>query len=642
MDAKPKGGKSHRGPRRENRGNGGNRGGDGGEHGGGGGGGRNRRGSRHGNNSRGHDVGTDADLPDSLTTLQPFPPPLPETGKPTNGVSGVVTPMLSEAVPSDTPRFTDLNADGQIIDPILIETITHDLGFEHMMPVQAATIHELLPPTRADGLVQAKTGTGKTIAFLLPAIQTMLNKKKELGSSRGGPSTRQNNHISLLVMAPTRELAMQIAKEAKNLLQRMPTYHVCIAVGGTNKDREEREILAGCDILVSTPGRMLDHLSGTPAIQDALAQLDTLVLDEADRLLDMGFLPDLKKIVACLPDKVSSKRQGMLFSATVPSYVAQVASLVLSPGYRSISTIPKGEVSTHARVTQLLIEVPALADLAPALVGAIRHELRQQDAGTFKAIVFAQTAALADFYGYLLGSLSVMPQSWTLHARHAQSKRTNVTNAFRGAATGILVATDVVARGMDFPAVTTVFQVGIPMDKESYIHRLGRTARGAAGSDPSNAAGPDANSTVPESGRGVFLVAAIEAYFPTRILREIKFVRTTPDLSCMDELSPIIDRMDEATVGKIYQAWLGYYNGHMKGLRWDRAMLVAAANEFARDGLHAVSTPAIQKSTIGKMGLRGTPGLVVVADAPRQHLGGGGGGGGGNRGGRRGGRGGRD
>ncbi|CAK7231875.1 hypothetical protein SBRCBS47491_008077 [Sporothrix bragantina] len=647
---------SHRGPRRDNRGNGGNRGGDGGGGGGGGGGGsgggRNRRGGRRGQGGRGGGGGGNnapangnTGIPDSLSTLKPFPPPMPEGGISSGGISGVATPMLSEAVPSDTPRFADLNANGSIVDPILIETITHDLKFEHMMPVQAATIHELLPPKRADGLVQAKTGTGKTIAFLLPAIQTMLNKQKQFGSARGGPSTRQNNHISLLVMAPTRELAMQIAKEAKNLLQRMPAYHVCIAVGGTNKDREEREILAGCDILVSTPGRMLDHVSGTPAIQDALAQLDTLVLDEADRLLDMGFLPDLKKIVACLPDKVSSKRQGMLFSATVPSHVAQVASLVLSPGYKSISTIPKGEVSTHARVTQLLIEVPAFSDLAPALVGAIRHELQQQNAGTFKAIVFAQTAALADFYGYLLSNLPDMPPSWTLHARHTQSKRTNVTNAFRGAATGILVATDVVARGMDFPAVTTVFQVGIPMDKESYIHRLGRTARGAAGSDPSNPAGPDANSAVAESGRGVFLVAAIESYFPTRILREINFVREAPDLSCMEQLGPIIDRMDEAMVGKIYQAWLGYYNGHMKGMRWDKTLLVAAANEFARDGLHAVSTPAIQKSTVGKMGLRGTPGLVVVADAQRQHRGGGGGGGGGGGrggGGRSGGRGGRN
>ncbi|EPE03998.1 atp-dependent rna helicase [Ophiostoma piceae UAMH 11346] len=544
--------------------------------------------------------------------------------------SGIATPMLSEAVPSDTPRFADLHANGQIVDSVIIETITDDLKFEHMMPVQAATIHELLPPKRLDALVQAKTGTGKTIAFLLPAIQTMLNKKKRSGG-------RQGNFISLLVMAPTRELAMQIAKEATNLLKRLPEFRVCIAVGGTNKDREEKQILAGCDILVSTPGRMLDHVSGNDNIKEALTRLDTLVLDEADRLLDMGFLPALKSILACLPDKKSTNRQGMLFSATVPSHVAQVASLVLSPGYTSISTIPKGESNTHAKVPQLLVQVPAFADLMPALVGAIRQDIahlqaKYNAAGAFKAIVFAQTAAQAEFYGYVIANLPGMPPSWTLHARHAQSKRTNVTNAFRSAPTGMLIATDVVARGMDFPAVTTVIQVGLPMDKETYIHRLGRTARGAANAD---APGSTSGATV-VAGRGIIIVTNEESFFPTRVLREINFIKLDTDLSSWEaEVIPIIERMDEAMVGKTYQAWLGYYNSHMKSLRWDKAQLVAAANEFAQAGLLAPETPSLQKTTVGKMGLRGTPGLVVVADAPRvgRGRGGGGGGGGGNRGG---------
>lgn len=551
------------------------------------------------------------------TTLKPA---LTPTASGAATPSGVATPQLTEAVPSDTPRFADLNANGVIVDPILIDTITKDLGFVHMMPVQAATIHELLPPKRHDALVQAKTGTGKTIGFLLPAIQTLMNKTQ--------------GAISLLVMAPTRELAMQIAKEAKNLLKNLPAYRVCIAVGGTNKNREEREILNGCDILVSTPGRMLDHL-GTPGIQQALQHLDTLVLDEADRLLDMGFLPALKSILAYLPDKAKTKRQGMLFSATVPSHVAQVASLVLSPGYRSISTIAAGEASTHARVTQLLVQVPTFADLAPALVGAIRREMREMGAGAavFKSIVFAQTAAQADFYGYLLAELPGMPPSWTLHARHAQSKRTNITSAFRSAATGILVATDVVARGMDFPAVTTVIQVGLPMDKESYIHRLGRTARGAV--NTADGAAGDAADGAASVGRGVFLVTEAESFFPTRVLRQIEFVRAEPDLTAAAELEPIIHRMGDAQVAKIYQAWLGYYNGHMKSMRWDKAQLVEAANTFAWDGLGATSTPTIQKTTVGKMGLRGTPGLVVVADAPRapRGPGRGAGGGGGGRGG---------
>ncbi|EFX06579.1 ATP-dependent RNA helicase mitochondrial precursor [Grosmannia clavigera kw1407] len=569
---------------------------------------RNFRGKRSGPSAGGH--GHAAEQTREQTPLQPELP-------------GVATPTLTEAIPPDTPRFADLNASRTIVDPVLIETITKDLRFDHMMPVQAATIHQLLPPARNDCLVQAKTGTGKTLGFLLPAIQTMLNRQGGAGGKRSG--------ISLLVLAPTRELAMQIAKEATNLLQRMPARRVCIAVGGTNKNQEERQILAGCDILIATPGRLIDHVTGTTAIKQALGRLDTLVLDEADRLLDMGFLGALQSILACLPSKSATQWQGMLFSATVPSHVAQVADLVLAAGYKSISTIPAGEAPTHARVMQLLIQAPSFAALAPALIGAIRQEktrlassLPANAASVFKAIVFAPTAALADFYGLLLANLSDMPPSWTLHARHAQSKRTNITSAFRGAASGILVATDVVARGMDFPAVTTVFQVGIPMDKESYIHRLGRTARGAA----ATAAADLATDIAAAQSRGVFIISADEAFFPRRVLQEIQFVEQPADLSCERQLAPIIDAMDEAMVAKTYQAWLGYYKSHMKPLRWDKDQLVASANSFARDGLHATNTPAIQKSTVGKMGLRGTPGLVVVPDAPRTHHGGQGGGGG--------------
>ena len=522
--------------------------------------------------------------------------PAPSQNQPQ--IPRVATPPLTEAVPEDTPRFADLTGQG-VVHPTLIQTITQDLKFDHMMPVQAATLRELLPPNRSDCLVQAKTGTGKTVAFLLPAIQTILNK------NRG-----RNAGISLLVISPTRELAMQIAKEANGLLQRMPGCRVCIAIGGTNKNSEERQILSGCDILVATPGRLFDHL-GNEAIKDAFSELDTLVLDEADRLLDMGFLGALKDIVRCLPDKVKSNRQGMLFSATIAPHVQQVANLILSPGYKFISTIPAGEVNTHERVPQQLIEVPTFAAVAPAMVASIREEAALVGPGVFKAIVFAPTAALADFYGHILSNLKDMPTVSILHARISQGKRTKTTNDYRSAKTGILVATDVVARGMDFPGVTSVFQVGIPSDKESYIHRLGRTARAGA------------------EGRGVFIVTQQESFFPKWTLKEITFVPHEVSLSTAPEVEAIAERMEDSQKAKIYQAWMGYYKAHMKSLKWDNEQLVAEANVFARDGLGSAGTPAIQKSTVGKMGLRGTKGLVVVPDAAKPHHNRGPGGGGG-------------
>lgn len=495
---------------------------------------------------------------------------------------------LSEAVPQDTPTFQHV-ADQNLIHPSIMQAILQDLKFNHMMPVQAATLWELLPPNGSDCLVQAKTGTGKTVAFLLPALQAMLTKKH--GADRP---------VSLLVLSPTRELAMQIAQEATSLLARLPEYRVRIAIGGTNKDREERQILSGCDVLIATPGRLIDHMSNEN-IRYSLRELDTLVLDEADRLLDMGFLPALKDIVRQLPDPKVVPRQGMLFSATVAAHVNKVASLVLSPQYKFISTIPEGEINTHERVPQFLIKVPSFSDVAPAMVGSVRKEASLH--ANFKSIVFAPTAKVADFYGHVLSNLSGLPPVSSLHSRMSQNKRTNITNAYKNASSAILVATDVIARGMDFAGVTTVFQVGIPSEKESYIHRLGRTAR--ADSD----------------GRGIFIIAEDESFFPKWTLKDITFTPEEADLSSAAEVERVVETMEEDERADIYRTWLGYYNNHLKGMRWDKAQLVQQANTFARNALGTPETPQIERKTVGKMGLRGIKGLNVVPDRPRQRHG---------------------
>lgn len=497
----------------------------------------------------------------------------------------VTTPPLTEEVPHDTPRFADLGKEN-LLHPTLLKTIVDDLKFDHMMPVQAATLHDLLA-NRVDCLAQAKTGTGKTIAFLLPAIQTMINKNRQKGSG-----------ISLLVISPTRELAMQIAKEAKQLLKNMPQFDkVSFAIGGTNKDREEKEILGGCKILIATPGRLNDHL-GNPAVVDAFRNLDTLVLDEADRLLDMGFMNALKDIIRCLPDKEATQRQGMLFSATIAPHVEKVAHLVLGKGYKFISTIKAGDLNTHERVPQHLIVVPTFSDVAAGMVGAIRSEIAVEGASTFKAIVFAPTAALVDFYGEILEKVPGLPKVSVLHSRVSQSKRTSTTNAFREANNGILVATDVVARGMDFPRVTNVLQVGIPSDKESYVHRLGRTARAGA------------------EGRGTFIITEHETFFSKWTLKEITFEPAEADLSAKQEIFALAQTLEE-TQAKTYRGWLGYYKNYLKNLGWDNERLVQEGNKFALEGLGAPEIPGIPKSTIGKMGLRGTRGLIAIPDPPR-------------------------
>lgn len=492
--------------------------------------------------------------------------------------------------PLASRRFAELT---NLVHPTVVQTITQDMKFDYMTPVQAATLDELLPPRRSDCLVQAKTGTGKTIAFLLPALQTMINLNRPA-----------NAGISLLIITPTRELAMQISAEATKLLQRIPQYRVRIAIGGTNKDREEKQILGGCEILIATPGRLQDHMSDERILYQ-MRSLNTLVLDEADRLLDMGFQKDLQNIVAKLPDKRDSERQGMLFSATIAPHVEKVAGLVLSPGYKFISTIPAGEANTHERVPQFVIEVPDFASVAPAMVGCVKDEAARDP--SFKAILFAQTAAQADFYGLVLSSLPGLPPISILHSRLSQSRRSKITNEFRTAKTAILVATDVVARGMDFPGVTAIIQLGLPMDKESYIHRLGRTARADA------------------EGRGILIISSVESWFPKYTLKEIKLIPRQPDLSSASSVISVAERMDDDEKAKIYRAWLGYYNGFMKALRWDKEEMVAQGNVYARDGLGAAETPSIARTTAGKMGLRGVRGLTIVPDPPKNKGQGGGG-----------------
>ncbi|KAK9413102.1 putative ATP-dependent RNA helicase [Seiridium unicorne] len=512
--------------------------------------------------------------------------------------STIAQPSLTIAVPADTPKFADL-AKEKLIDPVLLQTITEDMKFDHMTPVQAATIHDLLKE-RSDMLAQAKTGTGKTMAFLLPAIQTLINKNRKAGMA-----------ISALIISPTRELAMQIANEATTLLQRCPEYKVCIAIGGTNKNAETARIKKGCDILIGTPGRILDHIQPDEGdyslVHEKLQNLDTLVLDEADRMLDIGFLPDLKKIISFLPNKESSNRQGMLFSATIADHVQKVAHLALSKDYKFISTIPKGEAGTHERVPQQLVVAPAFSDMAAALLGALRQEAGQVGQDVFKAIVFAPTAALVDFYAEVLEKIPNLPSIIALHSRMSQTKRTRTTDEFRNAANGILLATDVIARGMDFPSVTNVFQVGIPADRESYIHRLGRTARAGA------------------AGRGTFIVTEHEKYFPDHKLKDIPFENVQADLSSRDDVAQIAQNLEPEVQTKAYQSWLGYYKAPLKQLRWTPEQLVKEANNLALDGLGAPEVPALYRTTVGKMGLKGVKGLVVVPDPPRESRGGGGG-----------------
>lgn len=359
----------------------------------------------------------------------------------------------------------------------------------------------------------------------------------------------------------------------------------------------------GCDIVVATPGRLLDYL-GDENVRRLMQGVQTFVLDEADRLLDMGFIRDIKKIIEHLPARSVYNRQGMLFSATIDKKVHDVAGLILSKNYKVVNTVAEGEPKTHERVSQRLITVDTFADLAPALVGAIAKDMEScSSRETYKAIVFLPTTAHVDLYTEFMEALSwetKLPQILAIHSRKTQSYRTNTADKFRKSKSGILVATDVIARGLDFPNVTNVYQAGLPDDKASYIHRLGRTGRAGA------------------EGDGTLMLTRDESNFAKKDLSEIDFKDTPATFTSEWSQARIaMEGTRLSTREKAYRSFLGSYKSKLKVLGWTPARLVEKFNEFARQGLYLEELPTLEARTVGKMGLKGVPGLRIAPREPR-------------------------
>ncbi|EGE04419.1 ATP-dependent RNA helicase mss116 [Trichophyton equinum CBS 127.97] len=382
-------------------------------------------------------------------------------------------------------EFSELGEKG-VVDQRLINAITKGMGLKTMTDVQAQTINESIQGI--DMIAQAKTGTGKTVAFLLPVIHIIL-QDPTLGNLRRNFASAQD--IRAVVISPTRELAEQIAVEAQKIT-RGSGLKVQTAVGGTRKReglmRLQRE---GCHILVGTPGRLMDLFSD-PTSGVAAPKLQAFVLDEADRLLDIGFAPDIERIQSFFPSRSQVDRQTLMFSATIPKSVKGLARSMLKPDFIFVNTVGD-ETPTHLRVPQRAVflrgfenQLPALFEIAKRAVQA--HAANPDTAMPFKAVVYygstaevsvarrAFTALCRDLESLYTGRAPRI-QTIEMHSRLTQAQRTFNSDSFRRATTGILFSSDVTARGMDFPNVSHVIQMGVPNDTDTYIHRLGRTAR---------------------------------------------------------------------------------------------------------------------------------------------------------------------
>ncbi|KAI6032016.1 P-loop containing nucleoside triphosphate hydrolase protein [Pisolithus microcarpus] len=328
-----------------------------------------------------------------------------------------------------------------------------EMGFETMTPVQAKAIPPLL--AGKDVLGAARTGSGKTLAFLVPAVE-LLHRMK----------FKPRNGTGNIIISPTRELALQIFGVAKDLMaHHSQTFG--IVIGGANRRAEAEKLQKGVNLLVATPGRLLDHLENTKGF--VFRNLKALVIDEADRILEIGFEEEMKKIIAILPNE---GRQSMLFSATQTTKVQDLARISLRSGPLHVDVDKEESTSTVSTLSQGYVVCPSERRFL-LLFTFLRKNLKK------KIIVFFSSCNSVKYHGELLNYIDVPVLD--LHGKQKQQKRTNTFFEFVNAESGILLCTNVAARGLDIPRVDWIIQYDPPDDPRDYIHRVGRTARAGKG-----------------------------------------------------------------------------------------------------------------------------------------------------------------
>jgi ATP-dependent RNA helicase MSS116 len=494
---------------------------------------------------------------------------------------------------------------------------------------------------------KAKTGGGKTLAFLIPVIERTLRENKT-----------NSKRISTLILSPTRELATQIGVECSNLLKFSSDCLISLTIFGGTKIEQNKKFLSNfinsksaCNnlILISTPGRLLDLMRSFPLLLQLLTSLSSLILDEADRLLDMGFERDINEILQTL-DKcrtnASQQRQTLLFSATLPNSIKPLLSRALRSSYEIIETKENNEIQTHLHVDQGVQIVP-INSLLPYLKELLDHFI-QEFPSTYKIMVFFVTARYTQYFAQLFtcSGLNVLD----IHSRKSQSQRTATSNQFRTLQSGILFSSDVSARGLDFPNVTHVVSIGLT-EVEDYVHRIGRTGRAGKSGQGILVLSPDEFHGIkklkgfaelnlqeikPQNEKiNEILQAGIAAgEFPSSFPVEPFHPLENPVLSLFPRSSSNVDRFirtlqevcneeELATRGQQhYCAWLGYYNAKLKLLGWSKEKLVMNGAWIAVwSGLQEV--PGLEPKAIGMMGLKGVKGVKLAAWEDRRNRNGG-------------------
>ena len=351
----------------------------------------------------------------------------------------------SAADAATTPSFADFG-----LHPLLLKSIA-DTGYTTPTPIQAQAI-----PVVSEGrdvMGAAQTGTGKTAAFTLPILHRLM----PLANTSASPA---RHPVRALILAPTRELADQVYDNVKRYASTTPL-RSAVVFGGVDIGPQKEALRAGCEVLVATPGRLLDHVEQKNV---NLGQVGILVLDEADRMLDMGFLPDLDRIIKLLP----AQRQGLLFSATFSNEIRKLARSFLS---HPVEIEVAARNATADTVTQVAYPLSGEAKRA-----AVVHLVKSR--GLKQVIVFSNTKIGTARLARQLDRDGVKAES--IHGDKSQIDRMKALDAFKAGELEVLVATDVAARGLDVAGIPCVINYDLPRNAEDYVHRIGRTGRAGA------------------------------------------------------------------------------------------------------------------------------------------------------------------
>ena len=350
---------------------------------------------------------------------------------------------------SATPTFESLG----LAEP-LMEGI-REAGFRQCTPIQAQTLPLALASRDVAG--QAQTGTGKTAAFLVAMYQALL--------TRPAPTGRGPTSVRALIVAPTRELAVQIHHDAETL-GRHTGFKQAVVYGGVDYDKQRRQLSDGIDVLIGTPGRLIDYYK--QHVFD-LRHAQVLVLDEADRMFDLGFIADIRYILRRLPHP--ERRQSMLFSATLSYRVLELA-------YEHMNNPELVRIEPDKMTVDLVRQImyyPAMEEKVPLLIGL----LRQSEAR--RTMIFVNTKRMAERLESILKGNGFSAQA--LSGDVPQNKRLRFLRDFHNGELAVLIATDVASRGLHIPDVSHVFNFDLPQDAADYVHRIGRTARAGAEGD---------------------------------------------------------------------------------------------------------------------------------------------------------------